>query len=182
MWRPAGGYRKSEERGFLLIARNQTISIVAGVVLIAAAITAPLLVGRDTTHSSPEAVVRSYLIAVYEKGDASQFLDLIDPQDLDELEVEYGIGRDEMREGLQDSLDEFHRELASEGISLTWEVGSTTAQNRTAETIATVRFNHPVLGDDESTQTIPTLERDGRWYLGVELLEVFLSWFLSREY
>ena len=164
-----------------MIARNQVVGLIAGVVLIVAAITGALLVGRDSADSSPEAVVRSYLIAVYEARNASQYLDLFDPQDLEALEIEYGIAMDEVRDGLQDSLDEFHRGLTSEGISVTWEVGSTTAQNRTAETTAILTLTHPVHGDAEDTEVVPTRERDGRWYLKAEILEAFLQWFLEWQ-
>ena len=178
MWRPVTGYGQSKERGALVIAKNQVAGLVAAVVLIAASFTVALLIGRDTTHHSPETVVRDYLIAVYEAGNASQYLSLVDPQDLEEVEAEYGIDIDEVREALQDSLDDFHRELGSEGVSLSWVVGNTTAQNMTAETAVTVTFSHPEYGDDEYTETITTVERDGRWYLGTELLEAFLQWFL----
>ena len=172
------GYSHSEGRWFLVIAKNQVAGLVAAAVLIAASLTVALLIGRDTTHHSPETVVRDYLIAVYEAGNASQYLSLVDPQDLEEVEAEYGIEIDEVREALQDSLDDFHRELGSGGVSLSWVVGNTTAQNMTAETAVTVTFSHPAYGDDEYTETITTVERDGRWYLGTELLEAFLQWLL----
>ena len=178
MWRPVTEYGQSKERGALVIAKNQVAGLVAAAVLIAASFTVALLIGRDTTHHSPETVVRDYLIAVYEAGNASQYLSLVDPQDLEEVEAEYGIDIDEVREALQDSLDDFHRELGSGGVSLSWVVGNTTAQNMTAETAVTVTFSHPEYGDDEYTETITTVERDGRWYLGTELLEAFLQWFL----
>ena len=172
------GYSHSEGRWFLVIARNQVAGLAAAAVLIAASLTAALLIGRDTPQSSPEAVVRSYLSAVYEAGNATQYLSLVDPQDLEEVEAEYGIEIDEVREALQDSLDDFHLELGSGGVSLSWVVGNTTAQNMTAETAVTVTFSHPAYGDDEYTETITTVERDGRWYLGTELLEAFLQWLL----
>lgn len=165
----------------MVIARNQVVGIVAAVVLIVAAITGVLLVGEGGTHSSPEKVVRSYMIAVYEEGDASQYLGLIYPEDVDQLEAQYGIGKDEIQVGLQDSLDGFHSQLASEGASLTWAVGNTTAQNATAETTVTLKFSHPVYGDEEHTEKVPTLEREGRWYLKAELLESFLQWFVSLQ-
>ncbi|MFO7787080.1 MAG: hypothetical protein R6W87_04795, partial [Halospina sp.] len=84
-----------------MIARNQVVGLIAGVVLIVAAITGALLVGGDSAHSSPEAVVRSYLVAIYEKGDASQYLALVDPEALEQIGVEYGLERDEMRDWLQ---------------------------------------------------------------------------------
>jgi hypothetical protein len=161
-----------------VIARNQLVGLIAGVVLIIATITGALLVGAGVAGSSPETVVRSYLTAVYEAKNASQYLDLFDPQDLEALEIEYGIAMDEVRDGLQDSLDQFHSELTAQGMSVTWAVGNTTAQNRTAETTAILTLTHPVQGNTEDTEVVPTKERDGRWYLAPEVLEAFLQWFL----
>lgn len=160
-----------------MIARNQLVGLIAGVVLIMATITGALLAGAGFAGSSPEAVVRSYLTTVYEAKNASQYLDLFDPQDLEALEIEYGISMDEVRGGLQDSLDQFHSELTAQGIVVTWEVGNTTAQNQTAETTAILTLSHPVQGDSEDTEVVPTKERDGRWYLAPEVLEAFLQWF-----
>jgi len=164
-----------------VIARNQLIGLIAGVVLMVAAITGALLVGGDTSHSSAEAVVRSYLIAVYENGDASQYLTLFDPVDMQELEAEYGIPMEEVRDELQASLDGFHEQMASEGMSFSWEIEDTTALNATAETTVAMRFSHPMYGDDEYPEIVATVERDGRWYLAVQPLNDFLMWYLSRE-
>lgn len=161
-----------------MIAKNQLVGLIAGVVLIVATVTGALLPEMGSAGSSPEAVVRSYLTAVYETKSAAQYLDLFDPQDLEALEIEYGVAMDEVRDGLQDSLDEFHRSLASEGILVAWEVGNTTAQNQTAETTAILTLSHPVEGDTEDTEVVPTRQRDGRWYLAPELMEAFLQWFL----
>ncbi|MBE0430541.1 MAG: hypothetical protein IBX67_01810 [Dehalococcoidia bacterium] len=147
-----------------MIARNQVVGLIAGVVLIVAALTGALLVGSDAPHSSPEAVVRSYLVAIYEKGDASQYLALVDPQALDQMEIEYGLGRDEIRDWLQMLLDDMQREVEM-GASIDFEMGVTERHNGTAETLVTITSSHPEYGDDEFTNTIRTVERDGSWYL-----------------
>ena len=147
-----------------MIARNQLIGLIAGVVLMVAAITGALLLGSDTPHSSPEAVVRSYLTAMYESGDAAQYLDLIDPQALEELETEFGLGRDEIQDWLQVFLDDMQREIAM-GASISFEIASTERQNGRAETLVTITASHPMHGDDQFTETIATVEKDGRWYL-----------------
>lgn len=147
-----------------MIARNQLIGLIAGVVLMVAAITGAVLVGSDTTHASPEAVVRSYLTAMYEQGDAARYLDLIDPQALEELETEYGLVRADMEEWLQAFFDDLQQEIAM-GASISFEVVSTERQNGRAETVVTIVASHPTHGDEEFTETIGTVERDGRWYL-----------------
>jgi hypothetical protein len=164
-----------------VIARNQLIGLIAGVVLIVAALTGALLLGSDIPYSSPEAVVRSYLIAVYENGDASQYLALFDRVDLQELAAEYGIPMEEVRDELQASLDDLQEQIASEGMSFSWQIEDTIALNATAETTVAVRFSHPTYGDDEYPEIVATVERDGRWYLAAEALEAFVQWLLESR-
>jgi DNA-binding transcriptional regulator LsrR (DeoR family) len=93
-----------------------------------------------------------------------QYLDLIDPQALQELQAEFGLGRDEIQDWLQVFMDDMQQEIAM-GASIIFEVVSTELQNGRAETLVTITASHPLHGDDEFTDTIATVERDGRWYL-----------------
>ncbi|HEU65547.1 MAG TPA: hypothetical protein ENN57_02645 [Chloroflexi bacterium] len=151
-----------------MIARNHIIGIVAGAVLIVATITGALLIGREAPHSSPEAVVHRLLEVYFTagEGDASQLLDLVDPQALEEIKQYWVVEMDEVREMIQADLDEIQQEIEM-GASISFEVGNTVLQNGDALTMVTITFSHPEHGGEEFTDSIfiPTIKRDGRWYL-----------------
>jgi hypothetical protein len=136
--------------------------IVGGVVLVI--VIATLLIGRMSPHASPEAVVSSFLTAAFERFDASQCLELIDPQALAQAQRKAGVGMDEIREAFQATLDEARREI-ERGASINFAVGRTELQNGRAETEVRLRMSHPVEGDEEDVTTLATVERDGRWYV-----------------
>lgn len=156
------------------------IGIVGGVVLII--VVAVLLIGGESHHASPEAVVSSFLTAVYGKWDASQCLELIDPHALEQVKLEARVGMDEIREVLQAELDEVRLELDVPGFSINFEVGATLVQNGEAITVVTLKTSHPEYGDVESAETYATVERDGWWYLhriGEESIVLWLHAILS---
>jgi hypothetical protein len=139
------------------------VGIVGGLVLVI--VIAALLIGRaPLQHASPEAAISSFLTAAFEKFDVSPVLEVIDPQAL-ESQLEAGVGMDEIREALQAGLDEVRREMEREAVSIRFEIEGTELQNGRAETEVTLRFSHPVHGDEEHVTTIATVERDGRWYV-----------------
>lgn len=144
--------------------RKLLIALSVLLVLIAAWYAMGSLKGTSPVDSSPEAVVRSYLVAVYEKRDATEYLNLIDPQALGEMEAEHGLSRDGIRARLQGFLDDLQRDIAM-GASISFEVVSTTRQNGRAVTLVRMKASHPMYGDDQWTDTIATVRRDGRWYL-----------------
>jgi hypothetical protein len=142
---------------------------------------AVLLIGRvPPQHASPEAVASSFLTALVEKGDASQMLEVIDPQALAQLQRKAGAGMDEIRETAQASLDAEHREMKRRGASIRFGVGRTELQNGRAETVVPVQISCPVWGDEEDTLIIGTVERDGRWYIYSMDNEPIVDWLLRE--
>jgi hypothetical protein len=152
--------------------------IVGGVVLVI--LIAALLIGRVSPHASPEAVVSGFLTALVEEFDASQLLEVIDPQALAQLQRKAGVGMDEIREAAQAGLDAEHGEMKRRGASISFAVGRTELQNGRAETEVRLRMSHPVEGDEEVNITLATVERDGRWYIYILDNEPIVDWLLQE--
>jgi len=156
-----------------VIARNQVVGLIAGVVLIVAAVTGAWLAERSSPHASPEALVSSYLSVVYETGDAVKFVALFDAQGLEELATDYGTTRPQIQEQIQYLLDQIQEALET-GATIEYELGPTEIRNGTTVIEVQMKASHPMYGDQEFSEIVPLAERDGRWYLHTDLLRALL--------
>ncbi len=147
------------------MSKSKLIGVIVACIAVAVVVivvVVPSSPGSWGSHGSPEAVVTAFLVAYFDTGDATQMLAYLDPEYPERLGEHLG----DLRRMLQAKLDGFHREMEREGVSASFEVGSTQVLNGRGITEVTIRY-----GDHEWDTIVDTVRRDGKWYV-FELLDM----------